>query len=286
MSWSGIVGNLGRISMVALALVAVVCGHAWAESPTETLQGVFAAVNRVLGDPELQQKPQELMGAIHTVMNGSFDFREAARLAMGREWEVRTPTEQDEFVQLFAALLQRAYMSQMVSSQSGMQGGLAIQYTGESVDGDRATVAAVMGSRKRDAARVSDDSGWRALGGVRRRGRRDEPRGELSCPVQQGHQAVVLRRPRRSIEEHSRKLTWAGPSSSDTSESSSPSRYSRWAPCPRTSTGSCRTDRRASAGPASSRPPAGVPGLESSCTEGAWGPGLRRSSGATVSPSS
>src|SRR2546426_7666619 len=58
-----------------------------------------------------------------------------------------SPTEQDEFVQLFAALLQRAYMSQMVSSQSGMQGGLAIQYTGESVDGDRATVAAVMGSR-------------------------------------------------------------------------------------------------------------------------------------------
>src|SRR5438445_9149478 len=27
MSWSGIVGNLGRMSMVALALVAVVCGH-------------------------------------------------------------------------------------------------------------------------------------------------------------------------------------------------------------------------------------------------------------------
>ena len=147
MSWSGIAGHLGRISMVALALVAVVCGDAWAESPTETLQGVFAAVNRVLGDSELQQKPQELAGAIHNVMNTAFDFREAARLAMGREWEARTPTEQDEFVQLFAALLQRAYMSQMVSSQSGMQGGLAIQYTGESVDGDRATVAAVMGSR-------------------------------------------------------------------------------------------------------------------------------------------
>src|SRR5437899_12835932 len=38
-------------------------------------------------------------------------------------------------------------MPQMASSQSGMQGGLAIQYTGEFVDGDRATVAAVMGSR-------------------------------------------------------------------------------------------------------------------------------------------
>src|SRR5207247_10058546 len=108
------------MSMVALALVAVVCCHAWAESPTETLQGVFAAVNRVLGDPELQQKPQELMGAIDNVMNGSFDLREAARLAMGREWEVRTPTEQDESVQLFAGLFQRGYTSRVASSPSRM----------------------------------------------------------------------------------------------------------------------------------------------------------------------
>src|SRR5207249_7068257 len=128
-----------------LALVAVVCGDAWAESPTETLQGVFAAVNRVLGDSQLQQKPQELMGAIHNVMNTAFDFREAARLAMGREWEARTPTEQDEFVQLFAALLERAYMSQM-SSGAGVPGVLAIRYLGESVEGNRATVATVMGS--------------------------------------------------------------------------------------------------------------------------------------------
>jgi phospholipid transport system substrate-binding protein len=150
MSWSGIAGNRGNRSVVpaaALVLVAVSYGVAWAESPTETLQGVFAAVNRALGDPELQQKPQELMGAIHNVIHTAFDFREAARLAMGREWEARTPTEQDEFVQLFAALLQRAYVSQMASPQSGMQGGLAIRYTGESVDGDRATVATVMGSR-------------------------------------------------------------------------------------------------------------------------------------------
>src|SRR5207247_11414927 len=130
------------MSMVALALVAVVCCHAWAESPTETLRGVFAAVNRVLGDPELQQKPQELMGAIHTVMNGSFDFREAARLARGRGWDARARTEQDGFVQLFAALLQRAYMSHMASSQSRMRRRLALQYTGESRDGDRAPVAA------------------------------------------------------------------------------------------------------------------------------------------------
>ena len=148
MSWSGMAAYFGKRSIlpaVALALVTVFCGQAWAESPTETLRGVFVAVNRVLGNPELQEKPLETMGAIHNVMNATFDFREAARLAMGREWEARTPTEQDEFVQLFAVVLERAYMSQM-SSRTGVQSGLAIRYLGESVDGDRATVATVMGS--------------------------------------------------------------------------------------------------------------------------------------------
>ena len=148
MSWTGCAEYFGDRAMAlaaSLALLLAFCGGAWAESPTETLQGVFAAVNRALGSPELQGKPQELGGAIHNVMNATFDFREAARLAMGREWEARTPTEQDEFVQLFAALLERAYMSQM-SSRTGAPGGLAIRYLGESVDGNRATVATVMGS--------------------------------------------------------------------------------------------------------------------------------------------
>src|SRR5438094_661591 len=80
-------GNRAMALAASLALLLVLCSNAWAASPTETLQGVFAAVNRVLGDPEFQEKPRELMGAIHNVMGATFDFREAARLAMGRESE-------------------------------------------------------------------------------------------------------------------------------------------------------------------------------------------------------
>jgi len=148
MSWTESAGYLGNRAMAltaSLALLLVLCGNACAASPTETLQGVFAAVNRELGDPAFQEKPLELMGAIHNVMGATFDFREAARLAMGREWEARTATERDEFVQLFAVLLERAYMSQM-SSRAGVPGALAIRYLGESVDGNRATVVTVMGS--------------------------------------------------------------------------------------------------------------------------------------------
>jgi len=139
MSWTESAEYFGNRAMAltaSLALLLVLCGNAWAASPTETLQGVFAAVNRVLGDPAFQEKPLELMGAIHNVMGATFDFREAARLAM---------TERDEFVQLFAVLLERAYMSQM-SSRAGVPGALAIRYLGESVDGNRATVVTVMGS--------------------------------------------------------------------------------------------------------------------------------------------
>ena len=149
MGWTGFAEYVGKRAMAlaaSLALLLALSGDVWAESPTQTLQGVFAAVNRVLGNPELQGKPQELFGAIHNVMNATFDFREAARLAMGREWEARTTSERDEFVQLFAALLERAYMSQM-SSRAGAQDGLAIRYLGESVEGNRATVATVMGHR-------------------------------------------------------------------------------------------------------------------------------------------
>ena len=68
-------GNRAMALAASLALLLVLCGNAWAASPTETLQGVFAAVNRVLGDPEFQEKPRELMGAIHNVMGATFDFR-------------------------------------------------------------------------------------------------------------------------------------------------------------------------------------------------------------------
>ncbi len=91
--------------VAALALVLALSSHVWAGAPTEALHDVFSAVNRVLEAPELQDKPLELLAAIRNVVNDSFDFREAARLAMGREWEALTETERDEFVRLFADLL-------------------------------------------------------------------------------------------------------------------------------------------------------------------------------------
>jgi phospholipid transport system substrate-binding protein len=62
---------------------------------------------------------------------------EAARRALGPHWSKRSAAERDEFTGLFQGLLERGYLSRI-----GEYGGEKVQYVGERVDGDFATVRA------------------------------------------------------------------------------------------------------------------------------------------------
>jgi len=135
-----------RRTIAALSLVLGFACHAWAGPPTETLDQTLKNVNRLLDDPTLREKPPQLLAAIRKVVIDSFDVRQAASLALGREWHVRSSTERDEFVRLFGDLLEHAYVSRIASRVSA-QRGLAIRYLEESVEGDQATVTAAMESR-------------------------------------------------------------------------------------------------------------------------------------------
>src|SRR3989442_10822324 len=95
----------------ALALVLGLCCDVLAGPPTDTLNGVFMAVNHLLDDPELRERPARLLTAIRSVVGDRFDVREASRLAFGREWHPPTATERDELVPLFRGLLQDPYLS-------------------------------------------------------------------------------------------------------------------------------------------------------------------------------
>src|SRR2546427_11647897 len=97
----------------ALALVLSLCGDVLAGPPTDTLDGVFMAVNHLLDDPELREKPGRLLTAIRSVVGDRFDVREAARLALGGGWHAPTATQRDEPVRLFRALLQHASASRI-----------------------------------------------------------------------------------------------------------------------------------------------------------------------------
>jgi phospholipid transport system substrate-binding protein len=66
-----------------------------------------------------------------------FDVEETARRALGRHWQARTPEERREFVDLFAELLERTYISKI-----DFYGGERLHYTSEAIDGDKAIVRA------------------------------------------------------------------------------------------------------------------------------------------------
>jgi phospholipid transport system substrate-binding protein len=134
---------MGPVRMVAVAMTAVVValttgGPAWAGVPTDQLRGRIDRVLRVLEDPELKQEARILdrRAAVRTIANEIFDFRGLSQRALARHWQGRTPAERDEFVQLFADLLERSYIGKIET----YTGGERVQYTGESVDGDQATV--------------------------------------------------------------------------------------------------------------------------------------------------
>jgi len=150
--------------LIALVLLAVALpAAARAGAPTDALRDFFGAVNVVLSDPTTEQQPLERLRAIRRHVDDVFDFREAAMLALGREWTARTPLEQNEFVALFADLLGRSVVAR-IASRASVRGGLTIHYLSESVDGDTATILTTIRSREGSALPVEYRMIARGLG--------------------------------------------------------------------------------------------------------------------------
>jgi phospholipid transport system substrate-binding protein len=61
--------------------------------------------------------------------------RRRPKRSLGRHWQDRTPAEREEFTRLFADLLEHAYISK-IDRYSGEN----VNYVGESVEGDQATI--------------------------------------------------------------------------------------------------------------------------------------------------
>lgn len=95
----------------------------------------------ILDDPALSLP--ERRAQIRALALQAFDVNEAARRVLGPHWAQRTPAEREEFATLFEALLERAYLSRL-----GEYGGERMQYVGERIDGDHASVRALIVTRK------------------------------------------------------------------------------------------------------------------------------------------
>ena len=132
-------------AVCTLALI-LVHGHASAGAPTERLDTFFTKVGYILGGIETEADFHDRLPAIRRQVAEIFDARAASERVLGREWSARTPAEQNEFVSLFAGLLERAFLARIGSNVDVIQG-VRCRYLSETVEGSQATVIVALGVR-------------------------------------------------------------------------------------------------------------------------------------------
>jgi len=137
MSWfrCRAVGAGALVVSLVVSLVAVRAG--WAGAPTDLLRVQIDRVVKTLDEPDLKKegKTRERRVAVRRIAEDIFDFTETAKRSLGRHWQPRTPAERKEFVELFANLLERSYLSKIE-----LYSGERIAYLGDTIEGDQATV--------------------------------------------------------------------------------------------------------------------------------------------------
>ncbi len=123
--------------LLAGFLLLFVVHDAWGGPPTDQLKSSIDKVTTILEDPTLKDsaKVRDRRTAIRNVADDTFEFAEIAKRALARHWQSRTDKEREEFVALFADLLEHTYISKIE-----LYSGEKIRYGREQLDGDFATV--------------------------------------------------------------------------------------------------------------------------------------------------
>jgi phospholipid transport system substrate-binding protein len=119
--------------LLLAAAVVLAAAPGWAGPPTDTVREYTDAVVKVLEDPAL--KAADRRAAVRKLATEAFDVQETARRALGPHWQQRTPAEREEFVGLFADLLERTYIAKI-----DLYGGERLKFSDEKIDGDTASV--------------------------------------------------------------------------------------------------------------------------------------------------
>lgn len=125
---------------------------AWAGSPTEQLRPALEEVVRILEDPSLraETKATERQARVRAAVTDLFDFPEMARRSLGLRWRSLSQPEREEFVRLFRRLLEHTYLPKIALYQ-----GERVQFVGESVESDLATVRSLIITRNHQEFPVS-----------------------------------------------------------------------------------------------------------------------------------
>ena len=112
-----------------------------AGEPLEIVTSVADRVMGILKDPKFKtpDKKKERVDRLKEIINQVFDYDEMARRTLGAHWRRRTPAEQQEFLKLFRAFLEKIY-----SEKVDLYQGERMIFGREYIDGDYAEVESTM----------------------------------------------------------------------------------------------------------------------------------------------
>jgi len=98
-------------AIASFIFVFLAAGSAGAGEPTEQIRQTTDKILSILADPALKDlsREKEKKDLIRKAVDERFDWHEMARRTLARHWLQRTPQEKEEFISLFAQLLDRTY---------------------------------------------------------------------------------------------------------------------------------------------------------------------------------
>ncbi|HEX2929919.1 MAG TPA: ABC transporter substrate-binding protein [Candidatus Binatia bacterium] len=154
-------------------LLAMVMGLSLVDSgragePLEMVKSSVEKAMAVLKDPKLKSPDMknERIERLKTAINPIFDYDEMARRSLGAHWRRRSPSEQEEFLKLFRAFIEKVYADKLDLYQ-----GERIVVGRETTDGDYAEIEARMINAKGEESQVNfrlrrADGKWRVYDAV------------------------------------------------------------------------------------------------------------------------
>ncbi len=130
------------IAFFALLILALTVSSARAEQPLDVVKEVIEKALDILNNPAYQGPGQKetRRRLVKAIVDRRFDYREMAKRSLGNAWNRISSAQKEEFVRLFAELLEASYSDKIDRYAKHVK----IDYTGQSEDDGYAEVRTVV----------------------------------------------------------------------------------------------------------------------------------------------
>ncbi len=126
------------LMLIPIFVLILAVSAAMASDPKEVAKQVIDKALDILNNPAYAgpAKKQQRLAMVKEIVDRHFDYREMAKRSLGATWNSLNSGQQDEFVRLFAELLEASYADKIDRYARRVR----IDYPGESLDGNYAEV--------------------------------------------------------------------------------------------------------------------------------------------------